>query len=175
MMGTINNRWLLMATVVALVLVAALPLSAGPNKNKATGSVEWTNQAGDAHVYTEFALHDRDGDDVRGSHYYQEVDKPIDGVIDTWIEVEITCVVIDGDKARWTGIVADSNDDLHNGKLIKGSIQDIATPGADGDKIGSYLGYSNTPVNCTTAGFTSFPLGGTVTSGNLTVFFDDDV
>lgn len=160
-----TSRWgrtaLLVAVVASLVLVIALPALAGDDHPKANGSVEWTNAAGTIEgIYTEFSLHDREGDDVRGSYVYMAIPRA-EEVEWRWITVE--CVQVVGDVARWGGhITASSNAGLVDDPIV-GYVFDGGTPGSSGDMIGTY---ANPPYDICSYTFTG---GGTVTSGNLTV------
>ena len=119
---------ILLVIVGALLLTVALPAFAGGHA-KATGSVEWTSggTTPTAGIYTEFALHDRSGDDVRGSYVYMTIPRTW-GL--EWREITVICVTVDGDHAHWGGYIDASNNAAMEGMYIQGWVYDGGTPGS---------------------------------------------
>lgn len=151
-------RILVLMVGAALVIAFAAPAFAGSDA-KATGSVTWTSAGGLEGIYTEFALHDRDGDDVRGSSVYMTI--PQDGWTE-WRTIRVDCVEISGDVARWGGYITATNGSKLDAPIV-GWVMDGGTPGANGDLIGTF---ANPPYGICGHSFTG---GGTVTAGNLSV------
>jgi hypothetical protein len=122
--------------------------------------VYWTSAGGLEGIYTSFALHDRPGDDVRGSFVCMEI--PRDGWVE-WREINVECVTVVGDEARWGGHIAATNNPNLEDDPITGWVHDVGTPGSAGDMTGTY---ANPPYDVCSDRFTG---GGTVTAGNLVV------
>jgi hypothetical protein len=154
------KRLWIAALVVGLVLAMAIPALAG-NHAKANGSVEWTSSGLVTGIYSEFSLHDREGDDVRGSYFFMTIPQA-GGTEWRWITVE--CVMVDGDHAHWAGTITATNGSKLDAPIV-GWVMDGGTPGSDGDLIGTYANPTYGVANCGQ----EFTGGGTVTSGNLTV------
>jgi hypothetical protein len=154
-----RRRTVLVGLIVTLLLVVALPAVAGGHP-KANGSVTWTSAGGLEGIHTEFSLHDRPGDDVRGSGVYMTV--PRDWGTE-WRQITVACVTVTGNVARWGGHITATNNPAFEGDPIVGWVRDIATPGSGGDMIGTY---ANPPHGICGHSFTG---GGTITAGNLTV------
>lgn len=150
---------LLLMMITALVL-AVVPASANGRHPKANGEVTWTGGSSQQiqGIYTKFSLHDRPGDDVRGSWVYMEV--PTDGGVQTR-EIRVDCVQIEGSTATWSGVITASNAAAVIGQAISGWVLDAGRPGSDGDRIGTHKGVSDCEWG---------PGNGIVTAGNLTVF-----
>lgn len=156
-----RRRFLVIGLTAGLVLALALPAVAAGRHAKANGSVVWTSASGRAGITTHFSLHDRDGDDVRGSFVSMTI--PLAGGGVEWREISVECVTIDGDTARWGGHITATNNPTLLGDPIIGWVRDGGTPGAAGDGMGTWANPGKPLCSHTFTG------GGTVTAGNLTV------
>lgn len=145
-----------MAMTIALAMSAMPVALAGGAADKATGDVTWTSQPGVEGYRTVFDAHeDRDGRPAKGevTFYHPDGGKRI---------VDIECAEIDGNEGSFAGPVtyADGAFAGSEGVYYVHWVQDNATPGEEGDGIGSM------PGDCSDLGWVG---GGTVTDGNLQV------
>jgi hypothetical protein len=149
--------------VVFLAIAAMLALLAVPafasSHAKANGSVTWES-AGGQELYTEFSLHDRDGDDVRGSFVNMGLANG------DWREIRVECVTVVGNAAYWGGYITHVNYEPVTEVPIIGVVYDNATPGSGGDTIGAW---ANSGKNLCNPSNWNWNGGGTVIEGNLTV------
>jgi hypothetical protein len=164
-----RSKYLVVLLVVGMFVALAIPAAAG-NHAMATGDVYWTNASGRiAGIHTTLSLHeDAPGSvsefDDRG-WVYQYV-PPTDTSPAKEALIRVDCVLIEGSEAHWGGWVVAASGGYTVGGSMVGWLDDQATPGANGDGIGSYYDHFSNPCSSEALAWTG---GGTVTGGNLKV------
>lgn len=172
------RKTLVLASVAALIAVFAVPaLASGPH-DKATGDVTWTAAGGAIPgVVSQFDVHDDPSGAVstygdRGTYWQFRPTGP--GFTEGTLTIDVNCVRIDGDTARFAGTAVEKTGGYTAfGDIFAFQVVDNGTPGTAGpDQIGG-TAFATLAAACNAVeGTTGIPLGGVVTDGNLSVFYD---
>jgi hypothetical protein len=182
-MGMKIRTSIMLAIVLVVTLMLALPVLAGGPHNKATGTVVWTART---HlppaeqipgIISSFDVHDAAPGmySDRGTHSIYRPPDTNYGFSGGSLSLDVACVYVDGYEAWFAGTVtvADGGYSGLVGDVFLYWVEDFDTPGSAGPDLIGGRGYGTIEEACNVVNAGGWTGTGIVTDGNLKVHYWD--